>query len=319
MDIIEIAINMEYSVARLNEFNLIDLEDLYLAVYNKKKETGLFSNKYNTAYTGVKNVGFIAYDSSGYPIGYYGVIPCFLEHEGKRILAAQSADTMTHPKYRQKGLFKNLSEMTFQLCKKLGIKLIFGFPNQNFKKAISGSEEWKLGEAMQIFTIPLDCIALKSLVSRFPFLRKIYLKYQNYILRKYRLDLLGLKNSVLSENLCGVLRSYDYLQTKRSDRSFVLGIDNAKIWINVANSFNIGDMEGISETNFKKIISKLSLLSKRLGLKQIVFQTSPETYLYKLFTNEFQARDSFPIILNDFESGIPFKKIKFVLADIDIF
>src|SRR6476469_514417 len=121
----------EYVVRRLSSDTLKDVESIYEAVYQKKAVPDYFAVKYNTAYTGVEYVGYIAYNNKNLPIAYYGVIPCFLQVGNEKFLAAQSADTMTHPGFRFKGMFVELSNLTFELCKKLRIRLIFGFPNQN--------------------------------------------------------------------------------------------------------------------------------------------------------------------------------------------
>src|SRR5690242_9433872 len=89
--------NKNYHVARLNADNLRDLEQLHHAVYGRPSAKGYYFNKYNTAYTGKRYVGFIAYNATGTPVAYYGVLPCYLKHGDTIMLAAQSADTMTHP------------------------------------------------------------------------------------------------------------------------------------------------------------------------------------------------------------------------------
>ncbi|HEY1164660.1 MAG TPA: hypothetical protein VGE90_05815, partial [Chitinophaga sp.] len=93
----------EYKIVRLDNDNLADLEQLYEAVYGRRVRAGFYKDKYNTAYTGISCIGYIAYRLQNEPVAYYGVIPCFISHAGGRILAAQSADTMTHPGHRYKG------------------------------------------------------------------------------------------------------------------------------------------------------------------------------------------------------------------------
>ena len=121
--------NSTYPMQRLSVTNLGDVAKLHTAVYGKKPSFNFFL-KYDTAFTGTSYIGYLAYDK-GTPIAYYGVIPCFMRIKGKVILAAQSADTMTHPQYRKQGLFAQLAKLTYELCEKEGIRLFFGFPNQN--------------------------------------------------------------------------------------------------------------------------------------------------------------------------------------------
>ena len=89
----------EYRIERFDESRIGDLEKLYAAVYKKKSPPSYFLKKYDTAYTGISYIGYIAYKEN-LPIAFYGVIPCFIQYENRLILSAQSADTMTHPGHR---------------------------------------------------------------------------------------------------------------------------------------------------------------------------------------------------------------------------
>jgi hypothetical protein len=48
------------------------------------------------------------------------------------LLAAQSADTMTHPAFRNRGLFVKLAGMTVDLCRRTQIAFAFWFPQPAF-------------------------------------------------------------------------------------------------------------------------------------------------------------------------------------------
>src|ERR1700744_1753967 len=120
-----------YYFQRLSKKNLNDLDILYHSVHNKPQIEDYFAKKYDTAYTGVEYTGFIAYNDDHLPIAFYGVIPCFIRYDDRLFLAAQSADTMTHPKYRYKGLFVQMANLTYGVCEEDGVSIIFGFLNQN--------------------------------------------------------------------------------------------------------------------------------------------------------------------------------------------
>ena len=126
-----VSIHNEYRVERLGSDRLPDLELLHKEVYGRWPAKNYFPRKYDTAYTGISYIGFIAYGPDGLPAAYYGVLPCFMQLGGKQFLAAQSGDTMTHPGHRHKGLFVALANRTYELCRQKGIQLIYGFPNQN--------------------------------------------------------------------------------------------------------------------------------------------------------------------------------------------
>ncbi|NNU33988.1 GNAT family N-acetyltransferase [Mucilaginibacter sp. S1162] len=106
-----------YTTERLSLNNIADMDLLYKAVYGYERLAGFFRNKYDTAYTGAKFIGYLAYNKQRLPIAFYGVIPTLILYNSKTILAAQSADTMTHPEYRNMGLFTELANLSYALCK----------------------------------------------------------------------------------------------------------------------------------------------------------------------------------------------------------
>src|ERR1700761_3239103 len=157
----------EYRIERLSEDNLSALEELHSAVYGRKPIPGYFQKKYDTGYTGVAFVGYVAYNPDNTVVAYYGVMPCLIRYGDTTILAAQSGDTMTHPLFRYKGMFVDLSRMTFDLCRSEGIKLLFGFPNQNSYHGAITKLGWKQTETMECFIIPVPTLAIAAAVRRF--------------------------------------------------------------------------------------------------------------------------------------------------------
>jgi hypothetical protein len=300
----------EYSVVRLNGKNIVDLEKLYAAVYKKNAPGNYFAKKYDTVFTGVQHIGYLAYKEA-IPIAFYGVIPCFIQYENNVILAAQSADTMTHPEHRYKNLFFDLSNMCFELCKQNGIFLIYGFPNQNsYHGAIKLG--WQMSEIMDCFTMHVHLNMFEKALS------KIDKKRRFKVLKKYSTNEIGLKNSVIRDGFSGVLRDKNFLKYKTYSNTNVLQIANSKVWISAKNSLSLGDIE-TDENNFDGMIEAIKNLAKKLGISTIYFHACKETLLHKMFSKKFESIQSFPVLFQNFNDSIDIKKIKFTFADIDIF
>lgn len=310
---------MDYTITRLNKNNLKDLAWLHAEVYNIQPREFYFQNKYHTAYTGVENVGFIAYNHEKIPVAFYGVIPCFLQHGNKLMLSAQSADTMTHPKYRYKGMFVELSKLTFDLCSELGIKLIFGFPNQNSYHGAVHKLGWQLIHNMDCFTIKVNTLPLEKLSHSQGILRKIYKTYTSAVLKKYEIRSKGIESSALADGFAGIHRSSEYLSHKTYNETKLIGFDDVKIWISNHHGLMIGDMEEIDENNFSAVMAKFKNLAFWMGIKNIQFHCSPGTRIHGLFASQLKATPSFPALYQDLGSTIPPSEIRFTLADIDIF
>ena len=242
-DIIE---SKEYTVTRLDKNNLKDLAILHSEVYGTPVNENYFLKKYDTAYTGLENVGYIAYSGDGKPVAYYGVIPCYIEHKNEVMLAAQSADTMTHPGYRYKGMFVELSNKAFDLCRQLGIRLIFGFPNQNSYHGAINKLGWKMTEVMSCFIIPVKTFPIDRLAHKLKMLG-LYRRYARFVIAKKQLSSHGTANSGIVDGFAGVNRSEEYLAYKTYNPSRVIEIAKTKIWISERPVMLIGDMENADE------------------------------------------------------------------------
>lgn len=298
-----------YRIEQVTKEKLTDLEKLYYSVYRRKRPKEYYFKKYNTSYTGVENIGFIAYNKYGQPIAYYGVIPCFIQYENRIILAAQSADTMTHSQYRLKGMFTKLSKMTFDLCQHSGIKLIFGFPNQNSYPAMIKRLGWVETEKMNRFEISYS--------------NTLEIFFQNVLRGKkipkgFIVSQPGVPNSLIDEGYAGIYRNNEYLDYKAYSNTLVISIKSADLWVKANKNMIIGDVF-MKTDDVEFFFNEIKAVVKKLGLHKIFFQVSGNCNLYRLFASCCQPVLSFPVLFKDFNSGLSLEKIKFTFADIDSF
>lgn len=308
-----------YTIQRLSLQNFSDLITLYTLVYGKAWPLAYFLKKYDTAYTGVKHIGFIACNKQGTPVSYYGVIPTLLWYDGHMVLAAQSADTMTHPKYHDSGLFAELTKLTFELCRSEGVRIVFGFSGQNAIPGFINKLKWQGTDTMDSFIIPVkNSVPLEKLANRFPVLNPAYRLYKKFLLKKHLRPQQGIANSVLADNHNGVFRDDNYLRYKSYSSTQVIQIEQSTLWIKLRNGLVIGDISGITD-NFDRIMHKLNRLAGRLGVQHIHFHASPNTQLHALFSERYKAIASFPVIFKDLGTGISTDNIKFTFADTDSF
>ncbi|SHN27935.1 GNAT family N-acetyltransferase [Mucilaginibacter sp. OK098] len=310
--------DVQYIVERLNAKNLTDIERLYVAVYGKQVAPGFFTKKYNTAFTGVEYTGFIAYNNQRQPIAFYAVIPCFIKYGDQIILAAQSADTMTHPDHRIKGLFVELSLTTFQLCRDLNIQLLFGFPNQNSLPGAVNKLSWQITDTMDCFIIHTGNFSWKWVLDRFSVLKILYGRYQKRILKRYLAKENRIDNSVFKDDCCGVYRDELYFKYKTYTDTKFIKINASILWVKISDVLLIGDISVLPD-DFDDTMYELKKLANKLGIKQIHFHASPGTTLHSLFAMRFNSIPSFPVLFKVLDWDLQIDKIKFTSADIDTF
>jgi hypothetical protein len=307
-----------YHIERLSKDNLPALDKLYNALYGKYRGDGYYAKKYDTSYTGVQHIGYVAFNENKNPIAFYGVIPCFIRYGDTLYLAGQSADTMTHPKYQFKGLFVQLANLTFDLCQEEGISLVFGFPNQNSLHGFLVRLKWSMTETLDYYTISTGMPSLEGISKRVPYLRKVYEKYQQYILKDYLVTRKGIDNSVFKDGFAGVNRNALYLNYKTYHDTHVIKIGDATLWIKIKDGLIIGDIN-CREEEFDNMMAEVKKLALKLGLNHIQFHTSHQTKLSALFSSRYDAVPSFYVLFKDMGSRIPLDKIKFTYADVDTF
>ena len=308
----------KYTVERLTAGNLADVGLLHSTVYGKEVSPDFFAKKYNTTFTGVEFTGFIAYSTWRQPIAFYAVIPCFIKAGNEVILVAQSADTMTHPAHRNKGLFVELALTTFQLCRELGIRLLFGFPNQNSLPGFVNKLGWQTAHYLDCFIIHTPNFSWNRFFGKLPILKMLYGRYQESILKKHLLNQRGIENSVINDGCSGVYRDENYLKYKSYNDTKVIKLGSSTLWIKISAILLIGDIN-LQADDFDDMMYELKKLAGKLGLRQIHFHASPGTTLHGLFAMRFKSIQSFPAIFKVLGEDLPLDKVKFTSADIDTF
>ena len=279
-----------------------------------------YARKYDTAYTGIVYAGFIAYDQLDGPVAYYGVIPCFIRQGRETVLAAQSADTMTHPAHRGKGLFVELSHKTFGLCRSLGIRLLFGFPNEHSYHGAVNKLGWQPVHTMSCFTVRVNSFPLATACFRRRFLKKLYHAYAAWVLRAYRPGGTPPANSVLNDGFAGLFRTEGYeLYKQNCSSSRLIGMGRAEIRVSVRQALLVGDMAGVDAGNFAAVMKGLERLARKLGIREVQFHGSPGTSLHELFAGAYAGTPSYPVLYQDFGTSISPERLRFHFADLDIF
>ncbi|HEY8931130.1 MAG TPA: GNAT family N-acetyltransferase [Mucilaginibacter sp.] len=307
----------KYRIERLGASNIPAVAQLHTAVYGRAVVPGFFQKKYATAFTGVEYTGYIAYQNDQ-PTAFYAVIPCYIICNDELILSAQSADTMTHPGHRNKGLFVELALTTFQLCKELGIKLLFGFPNQNSLPGFVNKLGWQTAHTMDCFIIHTSSFSWKATAGKIPVIKTLLGNYKERVLKKYRDNNSRVSNSVHNDGYGGVYRDDACFAYKTYTDTFVTHAAGSTLWLKANSILLIGDVN-VNADSFDDMIYELKKLAGKLGIKQIHFHASPGTTLHGLFAMRFNSIPSFPVIFKLLGEDMQTDKIKFTSADVDTF
>jgi hypothetical protein len=308
-----------YRIERISQSTISSLVALYNLVFKKNIRAQYLHNKYETSAFGIQYLGYIAFSPSGLPIAFYGVLPCQFKLKGQIVLAAQSADTMTHPEYRKQGWLYTLAQKTYELAKVYDIKFIFGFPNQNslpgFKKL-----GWQFQkESLLLFIIDVKVIPFAKLSRKSNAIKYLYNLWADIVLRNLSIKNMELK---LIQSEYGVLRNKQFCSYKTYNKTIHLTIGGLYLWIAFDGILKVGLMDKINDKDLKPlyIIAAIKKLALRLGCSKISFITHKNSFTYSLLSEIITPKDCFQVgFYNIQEANVEFKKVQFEYCDIDIF
>jgi hypothetical protein len=308
----------EYRFVRINEALYDKLGLLMEAAFGVKRSREFFARKMDTSYTGVKHLGFIALDEAGNAAAFYGVYPQWVEYQGKRYLAAQSGDTMTHPQHGGKGLFTKLAQLTYELAKNEGIQFVFGFPNKNSYPGFVRKLNWTDGGKMVNHTMKVTALPIAGLVKKIGWLLPFYMAYQKLVLAFYPKGQ-PFASSVKAENVGIVERDSSYIRYKMFNDTVIVNISNTNVWLKVDGALLIGDIDWGQNNNVEKLLQRLKMLAFLLGCNKVIFPVSPGCKWDDQLQGKLEVTDGIYAGYLDLQSGLPLERFKYVLADFDTF
>lgn len=306
---------MEYRIERLSRENIRHLVPLYADVFHRSVSLAFLLAKYNTQSVGVEFVGYVAFTEDNNPAGYYGVIPCYFQLQERVIVAAQSADTMTHPQHRKKGLFQLLATHTYDLARKLKIEFIFGFPNQNSLPGFVKLNWQFLPDQLQVFTLNVKTLSFGGLIRRSALLSSWYGRFLDGLGRRHTGGL-----SIAIPVADGVLHDHNFFAYKTYNTTHVVLVQDVKIWMKADGKLKVGAVQGLDHSNVMQFLTQLKKLSLRLGCREVIFMTSRHSLLHGTLCDLLSPRDAFPIgFLSLQNEALSFKNVLFEYCDVDIF
>jgi GNAT superfamily N-acetyltransferase len=287
-------------------------------------EQSYLEKKFDTDYTGASFIGYIAYAENDEPAAFYGVFPVMMIIDGKRVLAAQSGDTMTAPKHQGKGLFTRLAKITYELAKAEGIELIFGFPNQNSYPGFKNKLGWAFTHNLILYKKRVYTLPVAPLASKVGALQKIYLGFIHAVFKKFSVSKTGIRfqNSNVSTAQNGIEYSDAYFRYRSFSNNYFVKLAGCTGWISVTNSLMIGDLQFTNVDQANKFLKSLKRICALTGILRMAAICSPGSPMNHVLSKSFDAHEHFPagfLPLSERAHGFNYAAITFNAADLDTF
>jgi GNAT superfamily N-acetyltransferase len=312
--------NNEYTVVRMSQERIPDLCRLFLNARNIQYSAAYLRSKLDTGYTGASYVAHLAYSDSHEAVSFFCLYPCILNIDGKMILAAQSADIVTHPLHQRKGLFTILGRETERLASELGIQVVFAFPNENSYPGFVRSLNWNDLGKMQQFIVSGNQHAINKLW------RKILMRSRLWSFRisKKLSDLNATAEE--TEQFFGELRNQAGIRTaefrkyKAFQNHHVIKWNGCLFWVKLDyTSLFIGDIFGPKEALQNLTVHKISKLAYHLNVSNIIFECTVNHSVRNVFSSANTHREGVFVVGKYLDHPEKKLELRFTGADSDMF
>jgi hypothetical protein len=310
---------MEYRIEKLSDKNFPDLKSIYKTVFGAIYSENEIYKKFDTSYLGLKYFGHIAYYQQK-PIAFHGAILVQMKHNNQLELSAQYGDAMTLKEHAGKGLFTKLGELTDEQLKTAGIKFVWGFPNQNSEYGYINNLNWKYEEQVKGYKIKIATIPFEKMARKIKFTSKIYDKIMLKFFLKFKTNKIISGSVFLENNVVSIHRNPKFYTYKSFTNNFVIEIHETLFWIKIKNGLLIGDVQIKTNEKFDSALSILKNIAFKIGVSEIIFQTSPNTLLANIMeTRANEKFESWKVGYKNFNSNFPLENLKFTFGDLDTF
>jgi len=311
-----------YVFKRLDESLMHLLPPLYKDALDVENTVDQVMKKFDTDdYSGKKNIAFVAIDEDTNMIAaIYPVFPSIIRYDNKDILCGQVGDLMTHSLHRRKGLFLKLAELTHNLAKEEGLRLIFTF-TYGENCAYQGFIQ-KLGffhkECLNSYKIPVRTIPLCRILKKTRATAALYNLYLKILValfyqRQRSFDVQDAKNGHLLKNKA----FFDYKLSYSAGH--IIQFDKSSIWFKLTKygSASVGDISDFSDPG--KIIARFKRFCFLAGIRAIQIETSADTDLDLYLRSEHTFSKDYHLSMLKIDKDVPCENLKFVFGDLDNF
>ncbi|HPL67769.1 MAG TPA: GNAT family N-acetyltransferase [Smithellaceae bacterium] len=310
---------MDYIKKRISVERQSDLFGLFKSAFGISPTPESLAAKHDTSFTGVRDVGLIAYAPDGQPAGYYGVFPVYVRVNGKKYLIAQSGDTMVHPNHTGKGLFTTLAKLTYDIAKAEKIKGVFGFPSPSSYPGFMKHLEWQHHVNIHRYRFIVPMLPISEFFWRFRAVRRILLAWQSLLFGMFKTANM-FPGSLMDGNFDCIDRSECYSSYKLAQPEVrVIRVAGIEAVIKLEGSLGIGDINSTNPRQIRHLIRQLKIICFFSGIHRINTYLSPDCPLDRALGKLASPARGLPIGYVDFSKQFSQRNVLYCYLDMDTF
>lgn len=301
---------------RLSDGNLKDVQFLFETVFKQSITLDQLEKKYDTTYTGIKHIAFLAYEKD-MPVAFYGALPQSFSNGSEYFVGVHTCDSITLPEYQRRGLHQSLAIKSYDLMKSLGVKFVYAFHSENTFHSCK-KLDWKVLHTMKGFWIKTDNFPTTKVLRKVQPLSSWIEKRAQKILAPHVCPVSKFSNS---NTMNGIYVHYSeaFFEYKCFSLNEVIELEGVKFWVKLSSGIMIGDINFKTEAQLMLGLDRLKKLCVKLGYNEILFQTTVGTEIEKVLSKHFTGFESWKLGYLLFDEELEIDSFRSNFGDLDTF
>jgi GNAT superfamily N-acetyltransferase len=315
-----------YEFRPITPDNLTDVVRLVESIVKKRLSRATYQRKYQTPWAANARYGWLAYDAAtGQPAAVVAaqalrlVLP-----DGTDAPVVHIVETFTAPAHQGRGLMTRLVRQVVEEHQSGGTQLFFGLTNQNNVYGFVNKLGFTNNGTMQYFQVKTGAFPLEALCRRVG-LPGLFRWWARQVLRPFVAPAGHfLPNSVQADGYVGLLHNRDFFEFKQFTFNYLCRFEGIDSWLKFNTGLLVGDVQlpaTCPDAQFDAWLATLVRLARRLGLRQVVFQTFGESQLSRHLARHYPANASWSMCCLGTEPGLQpvVEQMRFGYGDFDSF
>lgn len=310
---------MEYLFTKISRERLPDLLGVFTSAFGRSPSRTALETKHDTAFAGIRDLGFIAYTPADQPVAFYGIFPVEARVGGQLHLVAQSGDTMVHKAHEGKGLFTRLARVTYDDAKEKGIESVFGFPSASSYPGFVKRLEWRHHHNFHRYQFLVPTVPVSELLWRYGLARSVLAAWQRLLLKAFPAGRY-FPGSLMDSGADCIARTDGYWAYKLASETVIpVRVSGVDVLLKLEGSLGIGDMDTLDPEILRAIIHRLRLYCFFAGIGRIRTYLSPGSPLDGALSGLARPTAGLPIGYVDFSPDVSVADVKYCYMDMDSF
>jgi GNAT superfamily N-acetyltransferase len=306
---------MNYEFKQISQDRLNDFVQVFNSAFNSKVRIDGFIGKFDTCYTGIRDIGYLAYTESGEPIGFFGMFPCFIQINGQKVLGAQVGDICIAPHHQKRGLYDQLIHKAIELARENGIKVAFVIPSPSSVKGLVKGNWQELERTTYAYKTIHHPKLQKGL---FRFWPNYCHSVSERLLKKYSINRNLLKQADLSSYKTGVLRDLHFIHYKNYSNNQFVYIDGILCWMRIKRNW-LGVGEIFSEQIPSDFWSKIEKFAYQCKCPAVYINYSPPLRDHLKIPESYLSVSKEPLMYYSLDETLDAHNLLITGCDIDTF